>query len=232
MSEKKPILIPRDTVNDDVVMIAAWRARDGDAVRKGVALVDIETSKAILTVEAEADGFLEIVHRDGASVPVGAEIGYLRSSAEPSKAVASGPVGTAVASVDATPGPAASDPRFSRKARLLVESRGLDVALFAHLPVVRESDVLELLSKEKPLVPAPVSVAEAARESDIVATVRPPVRKSRGFFADAQTSANARGWSMFYLAYNYVVRNYLLNLLVHVAPVGVITGSTKPTVAF
>ena len=48
----KEIRVPRETVNDDVVIIAEWHVKDGAQVRAGDSLVDIETSKSVLEMVA------------------------------------------------------------------------------------------------------------------------------------------------------------------------------------
>jgi len=75
------IRIPRETVNDDVVTVQDWHAHHGDAVKSKQHVVSIETSKAVLEVEADAEGFLEILHPKGAEVPIGELIGRVLASA-------------------------------------------------------------------------------------------------------------------------------------------------------
>ena len=65
MNSIAEIRIPREIVNDDQVRIVEWRASAGGRIKSGQVIVFIETSKAILEVESEADGFLEIVHPAG-----------------------------------------------------------------------------------------------------------------------------------------------------------------------
>src|SRR5204863_9959092 len=50
---------------------------DGDAVRRGDELVEIETDKATETYEADAEGVLEVVAAVGETVPVGSVIARL-----------------------------------------------------------------------------------------------------------------------------------------------------------
>ncbi len=69
------IRIPRETVNDDTVTIQSWHAAHGAPVKAKQHVVSIETSKAVLEVEAEAEGFLDIIHATGAEVPIGELIG-------------------------------------------------------------------------------------------------------------------------------------------------------------
>lgn len=74
------IRVPRETVNDDTVTIQEWHARQGEQIKAKQLLVSIETSKAVLEVEAEADGFLHILHAKGAEVPIGELIGHISDS--------------------------------------------------------------------------------------------------------------------------------------------------------
>ncbi len=75
------IRVPRETVNDDVVTVQDWHARHGEVVRAKQHVCSIETSKAVLEVEAEAEGFLEIIHAKGAEVPIGELVGRVLQSA-------------------------------------------------------------------------------------------------------------------------------------------------------
>jgi pyruvate/2-oxoglutarate dehydrogenase complex dihydrolipoamide acyltransferase (E2) component len=61
--------------------IVEWMKQPGDAVERGEALVEIETDKANLDVEAMVAGVLdEIVHGEGDEVPVGEVIGWIREA--------------------------------------------------------------------------------------------------------------------------------------------------------
>ena len=62
---------PRETVNDEVVTIAKLYFRSGDAIEKGDILVDLETSKATLSIEAELGGVLDVFCEEGQDVSVG-----------------------------------------------------------------------------------------------------------------------------------------------------------------
>lgn len=62
--------------------IAAWSRQVGDVIRRGDVIVEVETDKATVDMEALASGTLvEIVHDAGAEVPIGETIGYLDDGA-------------------------------------------------------------------------------------------------------------------------------------------------------
>jgi len=87
-----------DTMEEGTVL--RWLKADGDAVAKGEPLVEIETDKATMTVEAPEDGTLRIIAGEGDTLDVGAPIAEIGDGA----AAASAP---AEAAAPADAGPAA-----------------------------------------------------------------------------------------------------------------------------
>ena len=72
---KKPVLIPRLGSSDesDEVRILRWLKHEGDSVHKGEALLEVETDKVNVEVEAPDDGQLgEIGAKEGDFVKFGA----------------------------------------------------------------------------------------------------------------------------------------------------------------
>ncbi len=63
--------------------VVAWRKKEGEAVRAGEVLVEIETDKAVMEVEASADGVLDriLVQAGEPPVAVGTPIAWLREAA-------------------------------------------------------------------------------------------------------------------------------------------------------
>ncbi len=64
--------------------IAQWYKKDGDSVKKGEALVSLETDKVSNELEAEADGILTITVGEGEEVSIGAVIGHLEPASDSS----------------------------------------------------------------------------------------------------------------------------------------------------
>ncbi len=79
-----------DTMEEGTVL--DWKKSDGDEVKKGEVLAEIESDKASFEIEAEADGVLHIVVDKGAAAPVGAQIATIGGEApkakKPAKAAA------------------------------------------------------------------------------------------------------------------------------------------------
>src|SRR5688500_8313262 len=81
------ILMPSGGQTTDEMTILKWNKQVGDAVNRGDILFEIETDKAILTVESFAEGkLLEIRFEEGASVRVG-EVVALIGKEEDLKAI-------------------------------------------------------------------------------------------------------------------------------------------------
>src|SRR3954452_7685343 len=65
------ITMPRLSDSMEEGTILKWLKAEGDDVSKGEELVEIETDKATMTYEADADGTLEIVADEGATLAIG-----------------------------------------------------------------------------------------------------------------------------------------------------------------
>ena len=81
------VAMPRLSDSMEEGTILKWLKTDGDEVKRGEELVEIETDKANMTYEADADGTLTIVAKEGDTLPVGeaiARIGDASEAPEPS----------------------------------------------------------------------------------------------------------------------------------------------------
>src|SRR5712691_3215919 len=63
--------MPRLSDSMEEGTILRWLRADGDDVRRGDELVEIETDKATMTYEADQDGVLKIVAAEGATLAIG-----------------------------------------------------------------------------------------------------------------------------------------------------------------
>ncbi len=73
--------MPRLTDSMQEGAIAKWLKADGDEVRRGEELVEIETDKATMAYEADFSGVLRIVVAEGETVSVGTVIGQIGEAA-------------------------------------------------------------------------------------------------------------------------------------------------------
>ncbi len=68
------IKVPQENVNDQNVYVVEIYYKNGDYVEKGDILIDLETSKAIFSIEAQQDGYVKYLCKEGDELPVGATI--------------------------------------------------------------------------------------------------------------------------------------------------------------
>lgn len=77
------VTMPQLGMTQDAGKIVTWFKAAGDAVAKGDALFEVETDKATMEVEAQADGFLtHVTAAEGDDVPVGAVMARISESAD------------------------------------------------------------------------------------------------------------------------------------------------------
>jgi pyruvate/2-oxoglutarate dehydrogenase complex dihydrolipoamide acyltransferase (E2) component len=68
-----PITAPRLDANDDFVSVTSILVEEGQAVKREEPLLELETTKAVMSVEAESDGYvLKLACAEGDQVAVGA----------------------------------------------------------------------------------------------------------------------------------------------------------------
>src|SRR2546430_5623202 len=73
--------------------LVKWHKREGDAVKAGETLAEVETDKAVMELVARADGVLrQVAVTEGQTVPVGNVVAFI---AEPGEAVAAAPASSA-----------------------------------------------------------------------------------------------------------------------------------------
>jgi pyruvate dehydrogenase E2 component (dihydrolipoamide acetyltransferase) len=142
------VVMPALEMAQDTGKLVSWRKKAGEAVKKGEILLEVETDKAVVEVEALADGVLDGVKaQPGDVVPVGHTIAWLLGPGEsvpagdaPSQlaadaarhAPASASSGSSGAAQTAKPAAAAAGDgrqvRISPKARRLAKENNIDIA--------------------------------------------------------------------------------------------------------
>ena len=119
--------------------LVAWLKKEGEPVRKGEMLLEVETDKAVVEIEAGGDGILAgISAQPGDVVSVGHTIAWLLAPGEAVPAASPAAVPTArrsdappAAAAAVAPAAGAADarvPRLSPKARRLAKEHGVDVS--------------------------------------------------------------------------------------------------------
>ena len=101
-----PILMPKPGQMTEECVLVAWHKREGDEVRRGDVLFEIETDKAVMDVESFDDGvLLRRYVEEGQTVPVNTVCAYVGAAGEDVPDVAPVPEAapTAVAGGEAAP---------------------------------------------------------------------------------------------------------------------------------
>src|SRR5215472_2787438 len=125
------VVMPALEMAQETGKLLAWRKKEGESVRKGEPLLEIETDKAVVEVEAPGDGLLAgISAHVGAVIPVGETIAWLVAPGErpPAKALSGGTQQASAAVVSAKGVVVAATPQVSPKARRLAKELAVDLA--------------------------------------------------------------------------------------------------------
>jgi pyruvate dehydrogenase E2 component (dihydrolipoamide acetyltransferase) len=136
------VVMPALEMAQETGKLLAWRKKEGDRVSKGEPLLEIETDKAVVEVEAPADGILAgIKASEGSDIPVGQTIAWIVAPGEALPATAENAPPSARAGSHAKTEPAhapvvaasgsqssTSTAKISPKARRLAKELGVDLA--------------------------------------------------------------------------------------------------------
>src|SRR5215472_6565204 len=140
------VVMPALEMAQETGKIISWLKKEGEAINKGEPLLEIETDKAVVEVEATADGILAgVKSQEGDVVPVGVTIAWIVAPGE--KPPAEGPTSTPSARkiTESAPRAKGSDPsspaaargltplpqtgaQISPKARRLAKEQGIDLS--------------------------------------------------------------------------------------------------------
>lgn len=139
------VVMPALEMAQETGKLVSWKKQEGEQVRKGELLLEVETDKAVVEIEAAGDGILGgITAQVGAVVPVGQTIAWLLKPGEQPPASAAAvqtgrtgagsmqqPAAAAAAAPATAPDPlvaaAAGNIRISPKARRLAKEHHVDI---------------------------------------------------------------------------------------------------------
>jgi pyruvate dehydrogenase E2 component (dihydrolipoamide acetyltransferase) len=134
------VVMPALEMAQETGKLVSWKKKAGEQVKKGEMLLEVETDKAVVEIEALGDGVLGgVTAKEGDVVPVGQTIAWLLKPGEqpPSNVAASQsgrkmdstPAAAAAAVAPAAPEPvSAAGAKISPKARRLAREHGIDIA--------------------------------------------------------------------------------------------------------
>src|SRR5215470_15445303 len=105
------VVMPALEMAQETGKIVSWLKKEGEAISKGEPLLEVETDKAVVEVEATADGVLAgVKSREGDVVPVGVTIAWIVAPGEepPADTSSSAPSARKITEPVPTPQPASS----------------------------------------------------------------------------------------------------------------------------
>jgi len=148
------IIMPALELAQETGKIIHWLKRPGDPVQKGEPIVEIETDKVTVELEAPASGVLrDVSAREGDVVPVGRTIAVVFAAGEAGAASVAGPVMPAAnaATTGAVPAaPVAAGVKASPLARKLAEQHGVDLTRVRTASGrIEKADVLAFVESQK-----------------------------------------------------------------------------------
>jgi pyruvate dehydrogenase E2 component (dihydrolipoamide acetyltransferase) len=133
------VVMPALEMAQETGKLLAWRKKEGERVAKGEPLLEIETDKAVLEVEAPADGILAgISASEGTDVAVGRTIAWIvapgekppadAKSAPPTARSKTEPAKAAAPATSSSTSRRVQEAKISPKARRLAKDMGVDIA--------------------------------------------------------------------------------------------------------
>lgn len=145
----KQIRMPRVGSNDDYVTLAQWTVKNGDMVKENQVIAILETTKETSELLCESNGYIEIKILDGEDVKVDDVIAIVSTERK---------INSEYVLDENT---VKDERKYSKKAKELIEKYEIDVSLLPMDRIIREKDVLKLISK-------PYSISEVTSNKVII----------------------------------------------------------------
>ena len=147
------IQVPLLAVNDTFLTVVEVKYATGDYVKKGDCLMVFETSKTTYDVEAEEEGYIEILCEAGSDYEVNAIVAHIHDSpvsptATPERKAASQPAVLPAEGHSDNGFSWEGETLFSHAALQLLESNRLDRSIFTGRSFVNSEDVLMFTGKQ------------------------------------------------------------------------------------
>src|ERR1700704_5808687 len=139
------VVMPALEMAQETGKIISWLKKEGETITKGQPLLEVETDKAVVEIEAGADGVLAgVKSKEGDVVPVGTTIAWIVAPGEKPPVESATPVKTGrtmsvqpvvemAASTESSSAPTVAKspggmPQISPKARRLAKEHGVDIS--------------------------------------------------------------------------------------------------------
>jgi len=153
------VIMPALELAQETGKVLRWMKAPGDPVRKGEPIVEIETDKVTVEIEAPASGILrDVTAQEGDVVPVGQTIAVIAATTESAAAPATpspAPGSTTSSSFVSQGSPSDGRIKASPLARRVAEEHGVDLArIKTATGKIEKADVLAYVEGLKTAAPA------------------------------------------------------------------------------
>lgn len=136
-NEKTYIKVPQININDKEVYLSQWKIEDGTYVNEGDELIEIETSKKIITLKAEVSGY--IYYKTGnRDCLVGETIAVITADKNAEEAEKIKDVNEVKE----------QNIKITVKAQKLAEENNIDINLLNHGKLIKEKDVISFIEEQ------------------------------------------------------------------------------------
>lgn len=105
------VILPKVDMDMSTGVISRWHVKDGDAVKKGQPIFDIETDKAAMEIEAPGDGTIKLADLGGKTdIPIGTVVAMIFAGGEIPASFKATAAPSSIAKKPPVPVPAAASP--------------------------------------------------------------------------------------------------------------------------
>lgn len=182
-AESTEYKLPRLNPNDQRVDLVKWRVAQGEFVAAGADIAEVESSKALVTLQSNAAGYIDQHFNAGQSVPVGSTLATFYKNETALKA----PKDRGLPVVE-KPSASFGEVAFSRAAKAYLEKHGLSPDKFQGLGLVT-TDIIESV-----LGIAPLSKSSSLRAHATIQAIAEPFAEKPvpGFKNEAVSNSKRR----------------------------------------
>jgi pyruvate dehydrogenase E2 component (dihydrolipoamide acetyltransferase) len=166
------VILPKVDMDMSTGTISVWHVKDGDTVKKGQALFDIETDKAAMEIESPGEGIIRIGNAPvKAIIPIGTVVAMIYAAGEEAKAFSgaaapaapvSAPVAAPVpANAEVAPSSSSGGVRATPLARRLARQQGISLAAVAGSGPrgrIVSADLANAKAAKSATAPAPLAI--------------------------------------------------------------------------
>lgn len=136
MKVLEDIYVPKEGVSDEFVTVVKLYVKDGDKVKKGDVLADLETSKTVVSIESQSEGYVKLFCKEGEDIKINSLIVQIVDSLETQTKQ----------NIDNKISDKEVSTLFSKKALKLIEENKIPKEKFASEDFVNEYDVLKIIN--------------------------------------------------------------------------------------